>query len=115
MSDGPRISKEVLKVLGTLLEDPLAWHHGFRLAEEAKIPTGTVYPILARLEKAEWLESKWERQGPESEGRPRRRLYKLTGLGERAAMAEIDEIARVVRRVKRRPGGVAPQPRRGLA
>jgi PadR family transcriptional regulator, regulatory protein PadR len=98
---GPRMSAETLRVLGAMLEDPLAWHYGLGLSERGGVAAGTIYPMLARLEKAGWLESRWEEQGPEDEGRPRRRLYKLTGLGERAAMGELDEIAAVARRVKR--------------
>jgi PadR family transcriptional regulator PadR len=99
----PRMSAETLRVLGAMLEDPLAWHYGLGLSTAAKIASGTIYPILARLEKAEWLESKWEDDAPgEKEGRPRRRLYRLTGEGERRAMVELDEIARVARRVKSR-------------
>jgi DNA-binding PadR family transcriptional regulator len=97
-----------------MLEDPTAWHYGLGLSDAAGIASGTIYPMLARLEKAGWLDSTWEKQGPKDEGRPRRRLYKLTGHGERAAMAELDEIAKVARRVKRsrERNGVR---RRGLA
>jgi len=113
MSD-PRMSAETLRVLGAMLEDPLAWHYGLGLSERGGVAAGTIYPMLARLEKAGWLESRWEEQGPDDEGRPRRRLYKLTGQGERAAMVELDQIAALARRVKRhraRPD----RPRRGLA
>jgi PadR family transcriptional regulator PadR len=95
------MSADTLRVLGAMLEDPLAWHYGLGLSEAAGIASGTIYPMLARLEKADWLESRWEEAGPENEGRPRRRLYKLTGHGERAAMAELDQMAAVARRVKR--------------
>lgn len=108
MSPKPRISKETLQILGALLEDPMAWHYGLGISDAAGIAAGTIYPTLARLEKARWLESRWEEPGPDDEDRPRRRLYKLTGHGERAAMTELDEIAAVARRVKRRR---SPKPR----
>jgi PadR family transcriptional regulator PadR len=95
------MSADTIRVLGAMLEDPLAWHYGLGLSDAAGIPSGTIYPMLARLEKADWLESRWEEAGPENEGRPRRRLYKLTGHGERAAMAELDQMVAVARRVKR--------------
>jgi PadR family transcriptional regulator PadR len=98
----PRMSAETLRVLAAMLEDPLAWHYGLRLSEQAGIASGTAYPMLARLEKAKWLESTWEEAGPENEGRPRRRLYRLTGDGERAALGELEDIAKLARRVKRR-------------
>jgi DNA-binding PadR family transcriptional regulator len=98
------MSSETLRILGSMLEDPLAWHYGLGLSEAAGVAAGTIYPMLARLEKAAWLESRWEVAGPDNEGRPRRRLYKLTGHGERAAMDELEEIAKVARRVKRSRG-----------
>jgi PadR family transcriptional regulator PadR len=106
MPSRPRMSSETLRILGAMLEDPMAWHYGLGLSDAAGIASGTIYPMLARLEKAGWLESRWEEQGPNDEGRPRRRLYKLTGHGERAAMAELEEIAEVAQKVKRtRKGG----------
>jgi PadR family transcriptional regulator PadR len=114
MKSGPRMSAETLRILGVMLEDPMAWHYGLGLSDAAGIASGTIYPMLARLEKADWLESAWEEQGPDDEGRPRRRLYKLTGHGERAAMAELEEIVKVARRVKRSRAS-AGAPRRRLA
>lgn len=108
----PRMSVETLRVLGAMLDDPLAWHYGLGLSSAAGVASGTIYPILARLEKAGWLESRWENPGPGDEGRPRRRLYKLTGHGERAAMTQLEEIAAVANRVKRRRSkGSVPQKR----
>jgi DNA-binding PadR family transcriptional regulator len=43
--------------------------------------SGTVYPILMRLERAAWLESEWEEIDPRQAGRPRKRLYRLRALG----------------------------------
>jgi DNA-binding PadR family transcriptional regulator len=108
------MSAETLRVLGAMLEDPLAWHYGLGLSSEAGIAAGTIYPILARLEKADWLESRWEEVGVENEGRPRRRLYRLTGHGERAAMGQLEEIAGVVRRVKRKRNRLG-RPQEGTA
>ena len=69
--------------------------HGFQLAkhlrdaEGAKLLTahGTLYKALSRMEKAGLLESQWEDPDIAAEqGRPRRRLYEITGTG-RAALA----------------------------
>jgi DNA-binding PadR family transcriptional regulator len=108
------MSADTLRMLGAMLEDPMAWHYGLGLSDVAKIPLGTIYPMLARLEKSGWLESRWEDAGPENEGRPRRRLYRLTGHGERSALAELDAIAQVARRVKRKRGPQA-KPKERLA
>ena len=45
---------------------------------------GTLYKALGRLSKMGLLESEWEVPGVEDEGRPRRRLYSVTGEGARA-------------------------------
>lgn len=115
MADQPRISTETLRILGAMLEDPRAWHYGLRLSKDAGIASGTVYPTLARLENSGWLKSKWEKAGPDNEGRPRRRLYRLTGVGERRANEQFDEIVRLGRRVQRRRPATSPQPQERLA
>jgi DNA-binding PadR family transcriptional regulator len=73
--------------------------HGFQLAkvlrdwDEARRLTahGTLYKALDRMERAGLLESRWEHPDLAIEqGRPRRRLYRVTGDGERALRAERD-------------------------
>jgi len=67
--------------------------HGFVIAKHMKevggahqlTAHGTLYKALGRMAAAGLLESQWE--DPElalAEGRPRRRLYRVTGVGERA-------------------------------
>ncbi len=90
---GPRMTPQTLAILERMLSAPLETWYGLQLAKECGLKTGTTSPILARLEKAGWLESEFERINPQREGRPRRRLYRLTGLGERAARARIVEAA----------------------
>ena len=70
-----------LKVLSVLVDRPLAKHYGLELCNAADLPSGSIYPMLARLESAGWLESSWEDIDPPSEGRPRRRYYKLSAKG----------------------------------
>lgn len=49
---------------------------------------GTLYKALARMTDAGLLESSWEdAETAESAGRPRRRLYTVSGEGERAYRA----------------------------
>ncbi|MFF4605962.1 PadR family transcriptional regulator [Streptomyces sp. NPDC001339] len=64
--------------------------HGFAVAKAAGKPTGSIYPILARLEQAGWLDSHWETEHPK-EGRPRRRFYVLTSNGAQEARSVIME------------------------
>ena len=57
-----------------------------------KIPEHDSNPILFRFEDYGWLQSKWEKRKPEVLGRPRRRLYSVTGPGltiARNALAEL--------------------------
>jgi DNA-binding PadR family transcriptional regulator len=79
-----------VKVLQVFLEDPTASLAGADLQRAVHLPSGTLYPILFRLESAGWLRSRWEKVDPREAGRPRRRLYVITPLGARRAGEEID-------------------------
>jgi PadR family transcriptional regulator, regulatory protein PadR len=69
--------------------------HGFALAEglgegglDARLlGHGTLYKALARLEHGGLLESRWEEIDPVIAGRPRRRLYRVTGAAAGAIAA----------------------------
>jgi PadR family transcriptional regulator PadR len=61
---------------------------GCDIARETHLASGTLYPILSRLERAGWFISRWEVDDPEKLRIPRRRFYMLTGLGARKAAAE---------------------------
>ena len=64
-------------VLQTLLLEPEREMYGLELCHSAGLPSGTIHPILARLEKVGWLRSRWEEVDPAEQGRPRRRYYSL--------------------------------------
>jgi DNA-binding PadR family transcriptional regulator len=64
-------------VLLALLDQPDRERYGLELSELAGLATGTIHPILARLEQAGWLRSRWEQIDPAERGRPRRRYYRL--------------------------------------
>jgi PadR family transcriptional regulator, regulatory protein PadR len=51
------------------------------IGQAAGLPSGTVHPILARLEGVGWIESRWEDIDPSDAGRPARRYYRLTPAG----------------------------------
>ncbi|MCX4673544.1 PadR family transcriptional regulator [Streptomyces sp. NBC_01381] len=76
-------------VLRALLENPARERYGLELCELAGLPSGTIYPILARLEQIGWLDSTWEDPAVhEAAGRPRRRFYRITEDGaEQARLA----------------------------
>jgi DNA-binding PadR family transcriptional regulator len=71
--------------LRELLAEPSREMYGLEICMAAGLPSGTIHPILARFEKLEWLESRWEDASPQQEGRPRRRYYKLTAGGAELA------------------------------
>lgn len=74
---GPRMTLPTQLVLMALLDDPARERYGLELCAAAGLPSGTVHPILARLERLGWLRSTWEQIDPSEEGRPRRRYYRL--------------------------------------
>ncbi|GGP09666.1 PadR family transcriptional regulator [Nonomuraea glycinis] len=80
-----RFTTPTLLVLQAFLADPREKRYGFELVQVAGLEAGTLYPILMRLEEAGWLESSWEEVDPRAEGRPRRRYYRLTAVGEESA------------------------------
>ena len=88
----PRLSHQTLRVLRLFDEQPTLSLAGSDVSKRTGMLSGTIYPILMRLERAGWLSSQWENLDPSHAGRPRRRLYRLTGLGynkSRAALAEL--------------------------
>ncbi len=94
-------------VLASLLERPEEPHYGLEIAKEAGLATGTIYPILARLERMRWVTSEWEDIDESQAARRRRRYYRLTGEGMAAARAEFEATAE---RVRRAGVGIAPTP-----
>jgi PadR family transcriptional regulator, regulatory protein PadR len=82
-----RITLQVLLVLRALLRDPGRELYGLELSEETGLLPGTAYPILLRLEREGWVESRWENIDPSVEKRPARRYYRLTPGGAAQASA----------------------------
>jgi PadR family transcriptional regulator, regulatory protein PadR len=76
-------------VLSVLLAEPETELYGLEVAERSGLPTGTLHPILARLEGLGWAESRWEEVDATAVGRPRRRYYHLTDLGRREAQRRL--------------------------
>jgi len=73
-------------VLRALLEDPTQEKYGLQICTAAGLPSGTIHPILARLEALGWVESHWEDDvDPHQQGRPRRRYYRLIPDGAEPA------------------------------
>jgi DNA-binding MarR family transcriptional regulator len=80
-----RMSLQTLQILEAFLENPTDELSGADVHKRGHLTSGTLYPILLRLESAGWLVSRWEQVDPARIGRPRRRLYRLTSGGLRRA------------------------------
>ena len=89
-ASGPKMTLPVQLVLRALLADPATEMYGLQICTEAGLPSGTIHPILARLEGYGWVESFWEDIDPAKEGRPRRRYYRLTRAGALRAQHALD-------------------------
>lgn len=92
-SSGP-LSYNAALVLQALTQ---GFGYGFEIMRAAHLPSGTVYPLLRRLEADGLLESSWEKaEEAHAEGRPPRRYYDATQAG-RAALADARERLRAQR------------------
>ena len=57
--------------------------HGFDILDAAGLPSGTVYPILRRLEREALVVAHWEEASiAHEEQRPPRRYYEISAHGE---------------------------------
>src|SRR5687767_4888175 len=105
------LETEILEVALSMLRLGQASFHGFALAQTMREQSGsraltghgTLYKALSRLEEFGLLTSHWE-DAAAVEGRPRRRLYELTGQGVRVAEHALADVA------PRRPSRIASEP-----
>jgi DNA-binding PadR family transcriptional regulator len=76
-----RVTGPLLKVLACLVDRAEGDVYGLELVRATGLKSGTLYPLLDRLEKQGLVASSWETKEPSQLGRPRRRLYRLTSNG----------------------------------
>jgi DNA-binding PadR family transcriptional regulator len=82
--------------------------HGFDIIDVTRLPGGTVYPALGRLETEGLLQSQWEDPRiAQEEGRPPRRYYQLRQAGKRA----LEEWVRQLRELEHLPASTRLKPR----
>lgn len=72
------LSNHARTILAGLLDAGGEWRHGYDLARAANVKSGTLYPLLIRLEAQGYLEAEWQ---PPEPGRPPRHAYRLTARG----------------------------------
>jgi PadR family transcriptional regulator, regulatory protein PadR len=91
-----RLSHQSLRVLRLFLDafsdNVRSELTGTDLMKGVGISSGTLYPILLRMEKAGLLSSRWEDERPEDLGRPRRRYYRLEPAGATLAQDALREL-----------------------
>jgi DNA-binding PadR family transcriptional regulator len=75
-------------VLASLSQAGREWRHGYDLVQATAVKSGTLYPLLIRLEAEGYLEAEW--QPPAAPGRPPRHAYRLTAEGARFAREILD-------------------------
>jgi PadR family transcriptional regulator, regulatory protein PadR len=88
-------SRQTLEVLAVLCAHPSAWQHGYAIARDTGLKSGTLYPILVRLADRGLMEARWEDEQPA--GRPRRHLYRLTPEGLASATAALADVTPTVK------------------
>jgi PadR family transcriptional regulator PadR len=74
-------------VLAALCAQGPEWGHGYALAKQTRLKSGTLYPILIRLADRGLVEARW--QDEPQPGRPRRHLYRLTAEGLAIAQSSL--------------------------
>lgn len=75
------MSHRAQAVLGALIADPGRHHHSAEIRSATGLGIGAIYPVLARLEALQWLDSGWEAPAGREQGWPRRRYYRLSTDG----------------------------------
>jgi PadR family transcriptional regulator, regulatory protein PadR len=73
-----RATRQTLDVLAAFLDAPRSWQYGYDLSRETGLKSGTLYPILMRLEENGLLDARWETN---ETGKPPRHMYRLTSQG----------------------------------
>jgi DNA-binding PadR family transcriptional regulator len=99
----PALSSEpTRRLLQALLSDLDGWRYGYDLSKETALKSGTLYPLLIRLEARGLLETRWEQA---EAGRPPRHMYRLTPNGADAARALLREATAAQLSPRRAPQG----------
>lgn len=90
----------MLALLEALTAGGRQWRHGYDLMKETGLMSGTLYPLLMRMNEQGLVEAEWRE--PAQLGRPARHAYRITAAG--IAVARTNDVA-----------GNAPSTRTALA
>lgn len=104
----PRLTYPTSLVLVALSR---GYRYGFDIIEACGLPSGTVYPILRRLEDEGLLRSRWEGvRTARDEQRPPRRYYQLTATGARALGMVLERYPNIAGALDGEPASPRPRP-----
>ena len=104
MPGSPRLTMPTAMVLLAVSRN---YRYGFDISDVTGLPSGTVYPVLRRLEEAGLLRSRWESTTTaRAEQRPPRRYYTVTSAGAQAVQDAMDRYPTLGRALD----GAAPAP-----
>ena len=99
------LSVSALAVLGAVSR---AIRYGFDIMDATNLPSGTVYPVLGRLERDGYVRSRWESQVvAQREKRPPRRYYEITASGARTLAESAEHYRTLGARLGIAPGRTA--------
>jgi DNA-binding PadR family transcriptional regulator len=107
------LTPAVLDIMVALGEEEM---HGYAIMQEVRRRTagkrrlapGTLYRSLKQMEERGWVVEAEERPEPSLDDE-RRRYYRLTGLGRKVAMAELERLEGLVDAARSK--GFTPSPR----
>jgi PadR family transcriptional regulator PadR len=102
------LSLSAVAVLGAIAR---RIRHGFDIMDATRLPSGTVYPILGRLERDGHVRSRWESQTTAfREKRPPRRYYEVTAAGAKTLAHSIEHYRTLGGRLAlAAPGALLPE------
>jgi PadR family transcriptional regulator PadR len=87
------ITPKLADILKIFLKEPQRPRYGLQLMKLTGQASGTLYPNMAKLEKAGYLTGGKEDIDPRVAGRPARRFYRITGAGAQAARIQLAAIS----------------------
>ena len=94
----------IARVLREFLTDPLQSRYGYDLMQATGFPSGKLYPVLGKLVNAGWLLREEEQIDPAREGRPARRIYRLSESGIESARHELAVLSQQITPPSGAPG-----------
>ena len=108
MPNSPRLTLPTAMVLLAVSRN---YRYGFDISDVTGLPSGTVYPVLRRLEEAGLLRSRWEAaQTARAEQRPPRRYYTVTTSGAQAVQEALDRYPTLGRALDGATPSPSPRP-----